>query len=177
MKNIFLISGEAQHGKDSVAAFLRMKLPGNTLILHNADYLKYIAREYMGWDGNKDEEGRTLLQQLGTEKVRWGLKKPLFWTERVCDVIELMQDDYDYFCVPDTRYLNEIYYPMARFPNRIFTIRVYRLNFDNGLTPEQKSHISERELVSFKHDFEIFSETGLDNLAKEVDAFIYRLLL
>ena len=177
MKQIFTISGYAQHGKDSVASFLKQKLLGKTLILHSADYLKFIAKTYMDWDGNKDEEGRTLLQQLGTEKVRWGLKKPLFWTERVCDVIELMQDDYDYFCVPDTRYLNEIYYPMARFPNSIFTVRVFRLNFDNGLTSEQKSHVSERELVNFKHNFEIFSESGLDKLAKEVDAFIYRLSL
>jgi len=177
MKQIFLISGEAKNGKDSVANFLKQKLPGKSLILHNADYLKYIATNYMGWNGEKDEYGRTLLQTLGTEKVRWGMKRPLFWTEKVCDVIELLQDDYDYFSVADTRYENEVFYPKARFPNNVLTIRMHRLNFDNGLTPEQKSHISERELVNFKHDYEIFSESGLDKLEKEVDAFVYRLSL
>jgi hypothetical protein len=177
MKQIFLISGEAQNGKDSVANFLKEKLPGKSLIIHNADYLKFIARNYLDWDGNKDKNSRTMLQQLGTEKTKIKLNKPLYWTEKVCDVIEIFQDDFDYFCIPDTRFISEIRYPQARFPNSVITVRVHRLNFDNGLTPEQKSHISERELVDFKHDFEIFSESGLDKLEKEVDAFIYRLSL
>lgn len=174
MKQIFLISGEAQHGKDSTANFLKQKLKGKTLILHFADYLKFIAKNYMGWDGNKDEKGRTLLQTLGSEKVRVGLKKPLYWAERVCDAIEILENDYDYFCVPDCRYLNEIYFPKARFPNKITTIRVHRLNFDNCLTPEQKNHMSEIELLDFKHDYDIYSESGLNNLEREVDEFIYR---
>ena len=174
MKQIFVISGEARHGKDSVANFLKQKLPGTTLIIHFADYLKFIATNYMSWDGKKDVAGRTLLQQLGTEKVRMELRKPLFWAERVCETIEILQNDYDYFCVHDCIYLNEIYYPKAKFPNMVTTIRVHRMNFDNGLTPEQKSHISERELVDFKHDYDIYSESGLDNLEKEVDAFIYK---
>lgn len=172
MKKIFLISGLAQAGKDSTAIFLKQKLPGKTLILHNADYLKYICKQYLEWDGKKDKSGRTLLQVTGTEKVRFELKRPLFWIEKSCDVIDICKDAYDYFAISDTRYLNEIYYPQARFPGKVFTIRVHRLNFDNGLTEEQKNHISEKELVGFQHNYEIYSESGLDKLEIEVDKFL-----
>lgn len=172
MKKIFLVSGKAMHGKDSVAILLKQKLNGKTLILHNADYLKYIAKEYMEWDGKKDEKGRNLLQSLGTEKVRVMMKRPLFWVEKTCDAIEILSDIFDYFIVPDTRFSNEINYPMARFPNCVESIRVNRLNFDNGLTDEQKNHLSEISLDNFKFDYYIESESGLDNLEKALDLLI-----
>jgi hypothetical protein len=175
MKTIFLISGLAQHGKDSVANFLKQKLSGKTLILHNADYLKYIATAYMGWDGSKGIEGRNLLQYLGTERVRFDMKRPLYWVERTCDIIDILYDYYDFFCVPDTRFKNEIYYPLARFPGCVKTIRVNRLNFSSCLTPEQKNHSSEIDLVDFPHDIYINSESGLDNLEREVDEIISKL--
>ena len=173
MKQIFVISGYAFSGKDSTAQILKDNLDGNSLILHFADYLKYIAKQYMGWNGLKDVSGRTLLQKLGTEKVRLELKKPLFWVENVCDVIEILQDDFDYFFVPDLRYINELHYPKARFPRKVTSIRVKRLNFQNGLTPEQRNHISERELENYPHDYYIQSESGLDYLEKAVKDFIY----
>jgi len=172
LKQIFLISGKAQHGKDSVANFLKQKLIGKTLIIHNADILKYIAKQYLEWDGNKDVAGRTLLQQLGTEQVRFGLKRPMFWTEKTCDTIEILQSYFDYFCVPDTRFANEVFYPQARFPGLVITIRVNRLNFDNGMTQEQKNHQSEIELDDFHFDYYISSPSGLSYLEEEVDNFI-----
>lgn len=172
MKKIFTISGFAQHGKDSVANFMKQKLNGKTLIIHNADYLKYIAKEYLQWNGEKDDVGRTLLQQLGTENTKIKLNKPFFWIEKVCDIIEITQDIYDFYIIPDTRFYSEIYYPLSRFPNNIFTIRVNRLNFDNGLSVEQKNHISETELISFTYDYIIRSESGLDNLERHVNLFL-----
>lgn len=171
MKKIFLISGFAQHGKDSTGNILKKLLPGNLLIIHNADLLKFYAKQYMGWNGEKDEKGRTLLQWLGTEKVRYQYD-PLFWIKRTCDIIKIYENDYDYFAVCDTRYKNEIYYPMAIFPNRVITIRVSRLFFDNGLTEEQKKHPSETELIGFQHDYCITSKSGLDKLQKEIENII-----
>ena len=61
---IFLISGKAESGKSTLAKYL-------TTEIANANYASYcipfagavkkIAKE-MGWDGNKDEKGRNLLQ-------------------------------------------------------------------------------------------------------------------
>jgi hypothetical protein len=172
MKKIILISGLAQHGKDSVANFLKQKLNGKSLIIHNADYLKYIAKQYMNWNGSKDEIGRNILQLLGTEKVRIGNNKPLFWTEKSCDIIDIFYNDFDYFIIPDTRFKNEIFYPKARFPDKIITIRVIRKNYESPLNEEQKNHLSEKDLINFPHDFYIESESGLDNLEKEIDKII-----
>ena len=172
MKQVFTISGQAQHGKDTVANLLSNKLNGKSLILHNADYLKYIASQYMGWDGNKDEAGRNLLQWLGTERVRIELNKPLYWIEKSCDAIEIVQDKYDYFLISDTRFINEVRYPQARFPHMVTSIIVKRLGFENCLTPEQRKHASETSLNNFVFDYEIVTENGLDKLEAEVDKFI-----
>jgi hypothetical protein len=175
MKKIFLISGFAQHGKDSTANFLKQKLLGKSLIIHNADYLKFICKEYLEWDGSKDEYGRTLLQKTGTENTKIKLNKPFFWIEKVCDVIEITQDLYDYYMIPDIRFKSEIYYPLARFPDNVITIRIHRLNFDNGLNEEQKNHISEIELKNFKHDIDVYSKSGLNNLESEVNMLVKNL--
>lgn len=168
MKKIFAISGYAQHGKDSFANILKQNLDEKSLIIHNADYLKYIAKEYMNWDGKKDTAGREILQKLGTERIRLGMMRPLFWIEKTCEIIEIFKEDYSYFMIPDCRFLNELFYPKAMFPYSVVTVRVHRLNFDNGLTAEQKNHLSEIELANFKHDFHIYSESGLDNLEVEI---------
>jgi len=172
MKQIFLISGKAQHGKDSIAKFLKEKLPGETLILHYADYLKIIAKLYLGWDGEKDEKGRTLLQWLGTERVRQELGRPLFWVKNVCDTIEIISDRYDYFCVPDCRFENEVYYPKALFPGFVTSINVIRDNYISTLSEKQKMHPSETALDGFRFDYTIHSNSGLDFLSIEVDKFL-----
>lgn len=70
---VILISGKAQNGKDTVAAYMREKLTEDkhrVLITHYADLLKYICRSYFGWDGVKDEKGRKMLQYVGTDVIR-----------------------------------------------------------------------------------------------------------
>jgi hypothetical protein len=163
MKRIFLISGKAQSGKDTTADFIKQALP-NTLIIHNADYMKYMAKTYLGWNGVKDEEGRNILQQLGTDKVRVGTCKPMFWTWLVCEVIEILQNDFDYFCIPDTRFPNEIYLPKARFGDKVISIHIERPDHNNGLTEEQKKHPSETALDGFKFDYNLSVPSGISLL-------------
>ena len=60
---VILISGKAQNGKDTVAGSLHKALVNDgkrVLVTHYADLLKYICRNYFGWDGNKDEKGRQI---------------------------------------------------------------------------------------------------------------------
>jgi hypothetical protein len=177
MNGVILLAGKARAGKDSTANFLKDKLGGKVAILHFADYLKYILRERYYWDGKKDDAGRSLLQTVGTDKIRIGMKKPLFWAERVCDEIEIMADDFDYFIVADCRCQNESYFTSSRFPKNATTVRVNRIGFDNGLTEEQKNHISETDMDTFKYDYVINSESGLDKLEVEVENFMYWYLL
>ena len=89
MKLIIPISGKAQHGKDTAAKILKEKLEDEgyrVLIMHYADYLKFGCTTYLGWDGQKDDYGRTLLQQVGTNQMRH--QYPDFWVENVCKWID-----------------------------------------------------------------------------------------
>jgi hypothetical protein len=175
LKGIINSSGKAQHGKTSTALFLQKKLPGKSLIIHHADYLKFICQKYLGWNGEKDDYGRTLLQTIGTEKIRMKYKNT-FWVDRTCDLIDIFKNDYAWFLIPDCRFRDEIYTTMARFPDYVTNIKVVRLNFDNGLSEEQKNHQSEIDLDNFNFDYHIVSESGLDNLEKQVNIFIEELL-
>lgn len=165
MKKIFLISGKAEHGKTIAGLYLKeyLELQGyRVVITRYAYYLKDLATRYCHWDGKKDEEGRRLLQQLGTDIIRNKLNKPNFHVARICEDIEICQDYVDYVIIDDARFLNEIYYPKAIFNDKVTTIRVNRLNkdftpYNSSLTEEQKKHPSETALDEFEFDYTIKS--------------------
>ena len=166
-QTIFTFSGKAQHGKDSSAAILKQIIESHgkkALTISNADFLKYLAKQYLEWDGNKDVKGRTLLQQLGTEKVR--TKFPNLWIDIVMTVAKIFEDDFDYVLVADCRFPNEINKWLDEGYTVISTY-VERLNFDNGLTDEQKNHPSEIALDDFPFTKRVKAET-LDDLEIEI---------
>ena len=70
---VICISGKAQHGKDTTAGYLKelLEARGNkVLVTQYGDLVKYICATFFAWDGQKDENGRTLLQYVGTNIVR-----------------------------------------------------------------------------------------------------------
>ena len=177
MKRILNLSGKALSGKDTTANILCKYLNGKSLIIHHADSLKFYAQKYAGWDGKKDDVGRKILQLLGTDNTKVKLNKPFFWVEKTCDIAEIFQDDFDYFLVPDCRFIAELCYPQARFPNKVTSIRIERPNFDNGLTEEQKNHISETELDNYNHDVVFYNEgNGLEKYEDKIKN-MYMILL
>lgn len=167
--HIFSISGAARNGKDSVADIIMEKLDGRSTKIAMADYLKYIAKRHYGWSGEKDEDGRSLIQYLGTERIREELGWSTFHAERVCQDIKIIERKFDYVFIPDVRFRNEVYYTQAKFPDNVTTIHVERLNFESPLTKEQQNHKSERDLGGFTFDYNIKSGNGLDKLEEQID--------
>jgi hypothetical protein len=167
--HIFLIGGRAQNGKDSLADIMIKKLEGKSIKIAMADYLKFMAAKYYGWNGEKDEKGRTILQWLGTDKIRDKLGWDTFHVERVCQDIKIIEDSYDYVFIPDARFKNEMYYTQAKFPYNTTTIHIERIGFKTPLTEEQQKHKSENDLKGLTYDYEIKSENGLDKLENQVD--------
>jgi len=172
---IILISGKAQHGKDTYAKILKEKLEqynNKVLITHYADLVKFICEKFFNWDGQKDEKGRTILQYVGTDIVR--TQKPNYWVDFIIDILSLFKNEWDYVLIPDCRFVNEL----KRYGEEwdITTVRVNRLNFESSLTTEQKNHPSETELDNYDFDYVINTESGLDKLEKEVNKFIYWIL-
>lgn len=181
MIKIFLISGKAESGKNTVANFISdyyvsTKTRKNMYItdVAFADGVKWFATK-MGWNGIKDEKGRALLQQLGAcgrsyDKDIWAsntcfqiLKLIKFHEMHVKDMV---------FCVTDLRFLNEItvmedYYKYEKNV-KIIKTRVER-NLENHLTEEQKNDISETSLDDYKDWDKVFiNDKDLEHLNEEV---------
>ena len=161
MTRFILCSGRARHGKDTSAEIMKENLESkgySVLITHYADLLKFICKNFFGWNGEKNEAGRTLLQQVGTDCIRE--QNPDYWVDFVANLIRMFPDRYDYVIVPDTRFPNEISrIKDAGFPTS--HVRVIRPDFESQLTEEQKHHPSETALDDVKPDFVINNTTML----------------
>lgn len=169
---VILISAYARHGKDSAADILKSefeKQGKKVLIAHYGDLVKYVCKTFFGWNGEKDDYGRSLLQKIGTDEIR--KSDPDFWVRFIYDILAMFIDEWDYVIIPDCRFPNEIEYFKEPYFDLI-TIRVNRLNYISPLTVEQQNHSSETSLDNYAFDYYINSESGLDNLKKEIDKII-----
>lgn len=170
---VILISGKAQHGKDTFSYFMKEELIKNhhsCCIIHFGDAVKFIAQKYFDWNGNKDEEGRTLLQTIGTEIVR--AKDEHFWTDFVGRLARTL--NYDYILIPDWRFEEE-HSRLAEYYKDIVTVRVNRYKEFNSfedcipyvnpiMTEEQLKHRSETELDNYPCEY-VIANTTLVELA------------
>lgn len=162
------ISGKARHGKDTSANFLKESLENkgySAIVVHYADLLKFICKSYFGWDGKKDEKGRSLLQAIGTDHIR--KMDQDYWVRFVTDLVSMFPKQWDFVIVADTRFENEI--GMVRASGFPAThVRVVRKEFDNNLTEEQKNHKSEVALNECIPDRWLYN-TSMDELEEEVE--------
>lgn len=151
---IILISGKAGSGKDTAGQMLYDELTADNytvLVTHYADLLKYICRTFFGWDGVKDDFGRSLLQHVGTEVIR--SKEPDFWVRFVMDMLRFFKNEWDYVIIPDCRFPNEVEVPKEYDIGDVVSLKIERTGYDNRLTQEQKNHSSETALDNYKTDY------------------------
>lgn len=164
---IILISGKAEAGKTTTAKLISQHLWSDgvrSAIIPYGQYVKDTAKMIFGWNGVKDEAGRTMLQQWGTDKVR--TKDPDFWLDTVERLARICEDTkvLDCIIIDDCRFLNEIDhwkslvtwdYKTDAFEKAwpdVLTIRVERPGHENALTPEQRMHPSETSLDDYEMD-------------------------
>ena len=168
MRNFICISGKAQNGKDTSAEIFKNELVirgHSVLVIHQADLLKYICKSFFNWNGEKDEAGRTLLQQVGSNVIR--KVEPDFWVDFIVKVTGFFKDTWDYIIIPDTRFPNELEKLKADDAN-VFHVRVIRKNFKSPLTEEQQRHPSETALDGIESDFTLINDKGIDDLYGDV---------
>ena len=169
---VVCISGKAQHGKDTTANLLKEELEKNekaVLIAHYADLLKYLCKQYFGWNGEKDEAGMELLQQVGTNVIRE--QDPNYWVNFLRGFLLLFEDQWDYVLIPDTRFPNEIT-EMQRVMEDTIHVRVVRPNFESTLSPEQQAHPSETALDNTEPDLYIHNDDDLEKLKNIVSVLV-----
>ena len=185
MKATIILSGKSGSGKDMMANFMQEELAKQgkkTLVIHFADALKWILRDYFDWDGKKDDVGRTLLQRIGTDIVR--ATHPGYWTGIVVGLIEAFEpySDFDVAIIPDARFENEVNIALQRLNNCV-SVRIERKNADGTtwinptLTEDQRNHPSETSLDVFAFDYVIHNDEGLDLLRESAQTLLKDLKL
>lgn len=112
---IIAFTGKAGSGKTTIANALakskRLKERGIlTNVYSFASEIKRIARVEFGWDGQKDERGRRLLQLLGTEVGR--AYDPDIWIKKAFNRIDKSIDMVS--IIDDCRFDNEAYAILER---------------------------------------------------------------
>ncbi len=163
---ILLFSGKARHGKDTSVDYLLSKINKDKergIRISYGDYLKYVATNIFKWNGEKDDAGRSLLQKIG---VDFREKNPNFWVNNAINLVEVLDDSYEYVLISDCRFENDIK-RWIECGYKVITIKVCRDNFDNGLTEEQKAHPSETGLDNFDFHIEIHANS-IEELKNEL---------
>ena len=156
MKNkkpiIINIAGKARHGKDTLAKYLMdylyEKHNRKVQIISFGEGVKVKAKE-VGWDGKKDQNGRALLQFIGTEWGRECISKEI-WIKIAEQKINKQTD---IIIFPDTRFKNEISY-FKKYNCHFVTVRVERTD-DNGMADNLKQHKSEMSLDNYDFDWHV----------------------
>ena len=170
MTRIITVSGKAGHGKDTFASALSNTLQAmgyNVLIFHYADLLKMYCEKYFGWNGEKDEAGRTLLQYIGTDVIR--KKRPNYWVDHAIDLLQVLKDRWDYCIIPDARFPNEMErWTKAGF--KLTAVHVNRVGYESNLSAAQQRHKSETALDDFYFSFYINIEEN--GMGEAVNTFI-----
>lgn len=172
---IITLSAKAEGGKDTTALQIKHQLEDMgyaVLITHYADLLKYICKKFFDWDGRKNEEGRTLLQRVGTNTIRE--IEPNYWVDFIKQILRFFPDEWDYVLIPDTRFPNEIDLMKQDFD--CISIHITRPGYENHLTEEQRRHPSETALDEYKFDYEITNPGTKDGLSREVQDFINKII-
>ena len=178
MKVIF-VSGKAFNGKDTAGEIFKNKLEARgqkVLVTHYADLLKWMCKNYFGWNGEKDAAGRSLLQHVGTDVIRAQI--PNFWVDWMIQLLRLFPKEWDFVIIPDARFPNEIEVLENEFQSNsddIFTgvyhFRVERTNFVSPLTEEQQNHPSEKALDRFGYDRKLMNTT-IEDLESQIEKVI-----
>lgn len=173
---IITISGAAGSGKDTFANYLENYLETqgkNVLIVHFADSLKFVAKTFHNWNGEKDEQGRALLQHLGTEIYRENNK--YYWVSQLDYHLKMYNRyiaqfggrPYDYVIIPDARFSNEITYFKEHYVC-VTSVKINRQGYQMGTLSH---HSSETALNNFNFDIEINTGDTLEEAQKEAYKF------
>ena len=163
---IILISGKAEVGKTTAANIIKYYLCGigkRAAIVPYGQYVKDTAKMIFGWDGQKDENGRQLLQWWGTDVVR--KKNENFWVNTVMRLAAVLDGEIDYLIIDDCRFPNEV--ELWKHEYGCLTLRIERPGHENALNDEQRKHPSETALDDYEFDVTI-SATDFKELKEAI---------
>lgn len=159
---IYLISGRARNGKDTMSHIIEKEyqsLGKKVCFIQLMRPLKWLLKDYFGWDGREETKPREKLQQMGTELIRQELNMPMYFIDRLTENIKILERYYDVFLVTDVRLPIEIEKVKERFKNTV-SINITRIGYESELSSTEQVHSTEIALLNYKKfDYEIINET------------------
>lgn len=172
---IFIVSGKARSGKNEISKIIERYYSNKKCItISFGHYIKDYAKRVSDWDGKEENKPRELLQQLGIELIKNKIDNKLF-IRRILEDIEVFSYFYDIIIIDDARLIDEVETLKTKYQDSI-SIRILRDNYDNGLTLEQKKHLTETNLNNYNNFDYTINNTGnekeltqkIENILKEV---------
>ena len=163
---IFVIGGKAKCGKSTFGKYLREELKDygyRPCVMHITEPLYSYARNYFQWNGNEDDKPREFLQKMGIEIIKEKMGKKDFLLNRLYEDIDILSNFFDSFIITDARLINEFKSIKEKYPE-VVTIKLERNNYDDDLTDEERSHITESEIDNYEEFDYIIENRGLDDL-------------
>ena len=154
------LTGKAGCGKTTAAKVLVEK---GFQRLSFATPVKHVAKRF-GWDGEKDEKGRRLLQLIGTEIGRW--YDPDIWVKEMARKILDVEDTNKYYMdqtmivIDDVRFNNEakLIKDLDGFVIELTGRFVYR---DGVLSSHSSERGISKELIDYSWEFPDFNSPDL----------------
>ena len=167
---IYVISGKARHGKDTVALDIKEIYEDKGLKVINLAYGSYIkeyAKKISNWNGSEESKPRELLQELGTDVIRKKIDND-FFVRRICEDIKVYSYYFDIITISDARFPNELEWPKKNFDN-VINIRVIRDGYDRVLSEKEQKHLTEVALDEYNnYDYVIHNDVTLEDLKIKV---------
>lgn len=167
-KLVLLFAGKAGAGKNTSADAVEKIYshgPVKTAQFSFAGSLKSIAKE-MGWDGNKDEKGRRLLQQIGAAGRAYDKD---VWAK--CCLKEIQESDCDIAMITDLRFPNEAKAIKEVFPTAKL-IQVYGRGYNLGSIADDPSEHAFDEYPDAYWDCRLDNSGTLDELDEKIKGYI-----
>lgn len=166
---VYLIGGKARNGKDTMANFMKEyyeSLGEKVCIMQISNYIKHFARDYFGWDGKEETKPRSLLQEIGTEIIRQKMNKPYFFTTRLLEDMEVLNNYFDIIIISDVRLPLEFEEVKKVYKDAI-KIHIERPELVSELSEKEKKHLTEVALDHYdSYDYKIIN-TELEQLKKD----------
>lgn len=170
---IFLIAGKAGSGKLEVAKLIEsyyLNKNQKSVITEYSKYIKKYAEELLGWDNFASTKPRKFLQDIGSF-IRYNLKKPTFFTDRMKEDILVYENFADILIICDVRYPDELEEIKNNY-QEVYTIKVINEFGNNALTDEQKCHPTETTLDNYFDFSYTIHNKNLESVKKDLYSFL-----
>lgn len=165
MSIVIGLAGKAGSGKDTAGEYL-CKMFGFYRIAFG-DFLKKHCVDVHGWNGEKDDVGRELLQKEGTNKHREAYEN--VWVDHAVILIRTLETDgFDKFVITDMRFPNE-YNLVSSYTNG-YPVRLFGRKYN--MSAEAEAHVSETALDNHDFEYKIDSSGNIGEFHCEIYNFL-----